>query len=134
MDYVQNNVAVAEMLGAKQEQWYPENKLEGTSGVYLVFPTTLYKDAEGNKHMWYPDNVKYHSETLLKFHTDANWQHEALEFVANLGFTYTVTNLSCSLHSKDGLYSAAVVDKTTKLAVFNSLYVLSQLLKLKNLN
>ncbi len=84
----EKNVAIAFMLGATIENWYPPNKLEHTTGDYLVFPTSLYEYLDENgkkkKYVWYPDNKKQHCDELLKFHSDANWQYEALQWIENL--------------------------------------------------
>lgn len=38
MTTIEKNIAIAEMLGAKQEQWYPPNKDTKSTGIYLAMP------------------------------------------------------------------------------------------------
>jgi len=80
------NIEIALMLGATMESWYPPNEATKSSGLYLSFPICLYTYIENGvekQHKWYPDNKKYHGDSLLKFDSDANWQFETIEFIEN---------------------------------------------------
>ena len=49
-------------MGAEKQQWYPESKMYDQTGVHYSFP----KDA-------YPNNERYHCDTLLKYHLQWDW-------------------------------------------------------------
>ncbi len=57
------NKLIAEYMGAIPEQWYPENKPYGLSGIHYAYPSS------GS----YPDNSRYHADHLLKYHTSLDW-------------------------------------------------------------
>jgi len=158
MSTSEKNIAIAEMLGAIIENWYPPNKDNGTSGNYLVFPNSLYEyvDDKGEKkqHRWYPDNKRQHCDSLLKFDSDANWQYEAIEFIEQLdhskfhykwvdtlgeercnfmGYTVEVERTHCWVTCDLQLDPARTVvhgsAPTKKEAVFEALYEFSQYVK-----
>jgi hypothetical protein len=134
------NVAVSEMLGAVQEQWYPPNKDTQSSGLYLAFPTSMfeYVDDNGNKqqYKWYPNNTRYHNDKALKFDTDANWQNEVLQFLLNKNCSYSEVlsrdNVSVTLKPNDGTdFMVQVSNKTgnAKDARFEAFFQISEYYK-----
>jgi hypothetical protein len=131
----QKNVAIAEMLGAVKENWYPPNEQYGTTGDYYAFP-------QGQKS-WYPDNVRHHGDYALKFHSDANWQFEALDWVERCGCGLSIlsnphTGLKgCHIYKDDRHCGIEVAgyesnDCTKKEAIFEALYQFSLYLKTKS--
>jgi len=70
----ERNKQIALMLGAVPEQWYPVSEMYNQSGVHFAFP----------QGKWYPDNNRYHSQELLKFHSNWNWLMEAVTKVYSL--------------------------------------------------
>jgi hypothetical protein len=138
----EKNVEIALMLGATIENWYPANIHTSTSGNYLIFP----------QGKWYPDNVRQHGDTKLKFHSDANWQFEALEFITKLdlsdrhynwvmggqeynnfsGLDYNIQNNACQIILNLELDPPRDIIQTVgTTAIFEALYQFSQYLKTK---
>ncbi len=136
----QKNIAIAEMLGAVQEQWYPPNKDNKTTGVHLAFK------ANG----WYPDNQRYHADCHLKFHSDANWQFEAIQWVENIRlnnlklYDVQIGGKTCSIRSEEytineerrknkdafkHFYAESSSADSKKEAIFEALYQFSQHIK-----
>lgn len=68
------NTLCVKFLGAVSEQWYPPNKDTKSTGVHWAF-------SHGS---WYPDNKRYHTDGLLKFHSDWNWVHEVVDKIFSL--------------------------------------------------
>lgn len=140
-------IEIALMLGATIENWYPPNKVENTTGDYLVFPESMYKyiDDEGKEkpYKWYPDNKRQHCDTALKFSFDSTWQYEAIGWVRKQGYSIDIYSeigrnevniylpsdnipfiISNSPHNDN-------LNVTLKKAIFEALYNLSQHLKNK---
>jgi len=140
-------IEIALMLGATIENWYPPNKIEKTTGDYLIFPESMYQyiDDEGKEkgYKWYPDNKRQHCDILLKFSTDLNWQGKALDWVRQKG--YSIDIYSETYRNEVNIYMAsdnipfiisnsphnANLNVTLKEAIFEALYNLSQHLKSK---
>lgn len=141
MTNVEKNIAIAEMLGATVENWYPPNKEAKTTGNYLAFQTG----------QWWPNNTKCHRDSLLKFDTDANWQFEAINwiesqlmFVDKLYYAQ-ITKLHCGIYSEEHILNKYRTKKgfkswtyycnissygaTKKEAIFEALYQFSIYLK-----
>lgn len=127
-EILQKNVAIAEMLGAKAEQWYPPNEHLKFSGVHMC-----YRD----KDKFFPNGAKFHAADMLKYHNDFNWQLEALAFIESNGY---ITNIlgkdigcTCVIRSKDGdeLPIAVVSNSSKKEAIFEAIYQFSQYIKNK---
>jgi len=120
------NIAIAEMLGAVKENWYPPNKLAGTTGDYYVFPAKT----------WYPDNVRQHRDNALKFDSDANWQYAAIEWIEKQSQEVSQHVDECSIgETIDAYYHrgrALGKGKNRLEATFEALYQFSQYLKEQN--
>jgi len=67
------NITIAEMLGAVQEEWYPYNKDTKSTGIYLAM-----------KEGFFPNGKRYCGDSMLKYHSDANWQLSTLEWIESL--------------------------------------------------
>lgn len=129
----QKNIAIAEMLGAVKENWYPPNKDNETTGDYYIFPHTLYEYIEEGKtkqYRWYPDNVRQHGDSKLKFHSDANWQYEAIDWVEAQGYRVQSYTYGCYIVNVDEQVITYDGDNR-KEAIFEALYQFSQYLKEK---
>lgn len=128
----QKNIAIAEMLGAIKEQWYPPNKDIGSSGLYLAMP----------QQQFFPNGERYCSEKRLAFHSDTNWQFEAIEWIEKQSVTETeyASNYNVSSHcfgcdiETTGYQSFTILrieNQNRKEAIFEALYQFSQYLKQK---
>jgi hypothetical protein len=132
---LEKNVAIALMMGATTDQWYPPNKDNNSTGLYLNFT----KD-------WWPDNRRYYGDYGLKFHSDANWQDEAMKFLEKKLFFFVAAPFTDDeTGGLSGEYWCQVLKGTTninynplvdicgqpskKLAIFEALYEMSQLVK-----
>lgn len=119
------NIAIAEMLGATQEQWYPPNKDTKQTGIHLAFP-------QGS---WYPDNKRYHTDSLLKFHSDANWQMEACKFITKTYDTaWKITSKFCEIHNHNNGFDCRYdinCPENPMLDIFECLYYFSLYIKEK---
>jgi hypothetical protein len=138
------NIAIAEMLGAVKENWYPPNKDNQSTGNYYIFPAKT----------WYPSNVRHHGDYQLKFDTDAEWQYKAVEFIEALdhsdlhykwpdldgkersnfgGYTVDIERnycyIQCELQLDPPHLFISSKGATKKEAVFEVLYEFSQYLK-----
>lgn len=132
---IEKNVAIAEMLGVKQEEWYPPNKDMQSTGIHLVFP----------QNTWYPDNKRQHCDSLLKFDTDANWQFEAIDFCERENFLpntiveFIILCEGCSVNVRSAdkgeqlffWFSGYEKIRGKKPTIFEALYQFSQYLKQK---
>lgn len=121
---IQNkNVAIAEMLGAVKENWYPPNKDTESTGDYYVFPAKT----------WYPDNKRHHGDYGLKFHSDANWQLEALKFITKTyDAAWKLTSKFCEIHNHNNGFDCRCeinCPENPLLDMFECLYQFSQYLK-----
>jgi len=122
---IEMNREIAKMIGSVEEQWYPSNKDTRSTGIHLAFP-------ERGK---YPDGKRYHCDSLLKFHSDANWQLQAIEWIEENGWYVNINRCEVSVYDFDykntaNGYSTSCVASTKKLAIFNVLYAFSQHLKI----
>lgn len=136
---MEKEIEIALMLGAIIENWYPPNKDTKTSGIHLSFPTTLIN----SNIKWYPDNKRYHADSLLKFSTDANWQFAVINWIEQQGYIVTSYQNTCEIESSDGEYSETNNQmlhqsyyeisggKTRQKAMFEAIYQFSQYLKQK---
>jgi hypothetical protein len=75
---LEGNKLIAEFMGAVPEQWYPESKMYDLSGIHYAYPTSGI----------YPDNVRHHSDQLLKYDSDWSWLMPVVEKIARIGLTY----------------------------------------------
>ena len=82
-----------------------------------------------------PQDVPIQTERIclakLKFHSDANWQFEALEFVNTQGYCATSYPNTCEIENDDKSYYNISQGYTRKEAIFEALWQFSQYLKLK---
>lgn len=120
-EILQKNIDIAKMLGAKQEQWYPTNKDTKNSGIYLCMSSKQF----------FPNGERWCGDSCLKFHSDANWQFEALEFVNTQGYCATSYPNTCEIENDDKSYYNISQGYTRKEAIFEALWQFSQYLKLK---
>jgi hypothetical protein len=126
---LEKNVAIALMMGATTEQWYPPNKDYNSTGVYLSFPKE-----------YYPDNKRYHGDFALKFHSDANWQDDVISFLEKK-YDFSIISgphFSNDFKSLSGEHWCEVSPRGNnelvhtyrqplkKLAIFEALYEISQ--------
>lgn len=126
----QKNIAIAEMLGAVKENWYPANKDNGSTGNYYIFPTGK----------WYPNNKRQHGDYALKFHSDANWQFEAIDWVEKQNvigaeyasnYNFISSCFSCEIETT-GYRSSTIINvenQNRKEAIFEALYQFSKYMK-----
>lgn len=84
---IQFNSKCAAFLGAIPEQWYPPNKDTGRSGIHWVFP----------HNTWYPDNVRQHSDDLMKFNSDWNWIMEIYKKINSVRITAPMNGIQDSI-------------------------------------
>lgn len=145
MSIKEKNVLIALMMGAIKENWYPPNIAENTTGDYYVFPHHLYEvqksSGEWVSYKWYPNNVRQHGDYDLKFHSDSNWQMEAIDFIHKIGTskmnvngnTYKVTIQKdfCSIEERRNEEKFSIkIMANTKEAIFEALVSFSELIKL----
>lgn len=131
------NISIALMMGAIKENWYPANILEKTTGDYYIFPTHLYEVqdslGEWKAYKWFPDNVKQHCDSHLKFDSDSNWQMEAINFIHKIGtdktnvngniYEVTIKKDFCSIVNKlNNEKFSIIIYAKTKEAVFKALF------------
>lgn len=116
------NIAIAKMMGAIEEQWHPYNKDTHTTGIYLIFPSEIYKG-----HKWYPDNIRQHGDNTLKFDKDSNWQNEALLYIKSSGYNITIRLLKDTYRVKfilprPRIGRIVIEGKDLRLTIFEALY------------
>lgn len=144
---IEKNIAIAEMIGAVEEQWYPPNKDYGSTGRYWKFPKEVAQRLPSTF-------LQVAGDYGLKFHSDANWQFEAIDWIErqkmfedNLYYVQ-ITKKHCGIHTeehtinkyrtKEGFKSWEYFcnincrENTKKEAIFEALYQFSQYLKQKN--
>ena len=83
----ERNNQIALMLNIKIEQCYPENKDYKQHGIVY----TLEKEFAKNV------NSIFLGVSELKFHSDWNWLHEAVEFIEKLGYHVIISKQSCRI-------------------------------------
>lgn len=105
---IQFNSKCAAFLGAIPEQWYPPNKDTGRSGIHWVFP----------HNTWYPDNVRQHSDDLMKFHSDWNWIAHLLE---------NIFRTKNPKSNSDTTHSTIIYDIKMNLARLNKEFLISSI-------
>ena len=71
-EILEGNKLIAEFMEGKPEQWYPENKDTGSSGIHYYFS----KDKS-------PTNEKYIGEYALKYHSSLDWLMPVVEKVCS---------------------------------------------------
>lgn len=134
------NVAIAILMGAVIENWYPYNKDTKRTGKYLKFPEAMYiyDDIDGKKkqYRWYPDNQRYHGDALLKFDTDSNWQFEAISWIEKQGYDTIIGKNDIQywfgILAKNNFNGIVIPSKTSKKqAIFETLFQFSQFIKQK---
>ena len=98
MTTIEKNIAIALMLEAVKENWYPANKDNNTTGDYYIFP----------ERTWYPNNKRQHGDYGLRFDSDYNWQFAAIEWVEKQGYSTRISFEpnskihSCSIYNHKG--------------------------------
>lgn len=80
MTNIEKNSAIALMLGAKEDVWYPPNKDYNSTGIYY----------EMQNQQYFPNGHKHCGDSMLKYDSDANWQDKVLTFVEKLGFEISI--------------------------------------------
>lgn len=125
----EKNIAIAEMLGAKLTCYYHNTttgfKMEQMIGDIVEKLKSLNHLPIG-QHILNGIDIKY-----LKFHSDANWQFEALEYVNTQGYYATSYPNTCEIENDDKSYYKISQGHTRKEAIFEALYQFSQYLKQK---
>ena len=133
------NIAIAEMLGWKYVTWMDrrDEKYGKTiyEGWYSRVPNIYNRKINGELY-------KGRSHNNLKFHSDANWQDEAIEWIQQqdvIGAKYAsnynvvVDCFGCYIETT-GYHSWTVVrveNENRKETIFEALYQFSQYLKQK---
>lgn len=91
MDFLEKNGPIAEFMGAIKEQWYPKAKQQ--TGIHYAYPPNEF-----------PDNEKYHSDNLLKYHSDWNWLMPVVTKIESIYdehhgyFGVYISSNSCHIH------------------------------------
>ena len=130
MTIIEKNIAIAEMLGFKKGFWYSVEKP-------VTDDKKQFCDFEGQDKVW--KTSAYPKENLL-FHSDANWQFEAIDWIENLheGIAYNVRIESNKCEISVSTQYALAYDEhlsifqfgsTKKEAIFEALFQFSQYLK-----
>jgi len=103
----------------------------------------MIEDSVNMKNIIKENGHHYPSYEELKFHSDANWQFEALKFIEDLGYDTSISSylfenrvlISTGNPQGDGgrytEYQVDIESKTKKEAIFEALYQFSQYLKEK---
>lgn len=117
------NIAIALMLGAVVENWYPANKDNDTTGNYYIFP----------ERTWYPNNTRQHGDYGLRFDSDYNWMLEALKFITKkYDAAWKLTSKFCEIHNHSNGFDCRCeinCPENPMLDMFECLYQYSQYLK-----
>lgn len=79
-----DNIKICQFMGAEVTQWYIQSKIYNQDGRMAEYP----KDSP------YPDNQKYHSVTLLKYHSSWNWLMPVVEKIESFNLTVTVKKIT----------------------------------------
>lgn len=141
-DIQKKNIAIAEMMGARYEAYY-KNDTTGFEMAQMV--GECMKNLRIYSHMPVGSSVKNGIEiSNLCFHSDFNWQFEALDFIVNLSDEevynqYLIMDNSCSIshrNAKTGETYCNILhyskEENTKEAIFEALYEFSQYIKEKS--
>lgn len=134
MTTIEKNVAIALMLGAKEERWYPFNKDTGSSGLYYAMQNQKF----------FPNGERYCGDSMLKYDIDYNWIFTVIKFIEDLPFNVHINECHCGIEMwEDGIPKEWLNSKfetisvlggnhfklTKKEAIFEALYQFSQWIK-----
>lgn len=102
-------IVISKMLGLKSLP-YPNKDAVTSSSDYKG--NVFFRDLKRESWYVYP-----------KFQTDMNWQHEAIDFVENLGYPVQVCKKVCEIFNKSGYSKFICVENETKAeSIFEALY------------
>ena len=123
----EKNIVIAEMLGWKRVDWFSEDTF-----LRLYKGVTIPADYILTIHNFRLSHHCYEIDEL-KFHSDANWQFEAIEWVENEGYPIDVCQEYCSILTNIQPTNEILgcEGETKKEAIFEALYQFSQYLKKK---
>ena len=145
----EKNIAIAEML-----ECFVRNPSKNLGEILVEIPKQYDFYCEGYGYTQRPKAEKYKVISLsgekivtnftqwtnaknLKFHSDANWQFEAIEFIEkySLEQNYSVEIIQnmCTVYcnSKESEELFTIIRNTKKEAIFEAIYQFSQYLKEK---
>jgi len=114
---IESNSLIAEFMEAIPEQWYPESKMYKQSGKHYSFPRSTE----------YPDNKRFHSDNLLKYHTDWNWLMQVVEKIETLydnndgKYGVYISSNCCNIQGTN-LAKALIPDSLYKNVYFDQVY------------
>lgn len=130
MTVQEKNIEIAKMLGWKYVSSIDvKDKIYHQSikaGWYSRLPKALHYKINGLLY-------KGRSHNDLKFHSDANWQFEAIEYIENLGYIFDIGK-NCANIFQDKYPNKEIVNSNKnnrKEAIFEALFQFSQYIKNK---
>lgn len=138
MTTTEKNIAIAEMIGAKIECVY-----HNTSSGFKMFQAIgdIIEKLRNYSHMPVGKHVTNGIDVAnLNFHSDANWQFEAKEYIEKLSYqTYIIYYHHTKVYTVDIWDNSLKVPEciinytnySQKEAIFEALYQFSQYLKHK---
>lgn len=128
MTNIEKNTAIAELCGAKKEQWYPFNKDTGSTGIYLMMPHKRF----------FPNGERWCGDSQLKYDVSNDWQYKVISLLKKRGFGMQISwdyvlIVDLENNKNDGLVYLSVGDNL-KLTIFEALYQFTLYAKEKSLS